>query len=280
VPDHAQLLACLTEGVERLTTTDDWRRFLACQARFHHYSFRNVVLITAQRPDASYVAGFRHWRSMGRAVQRGERAIWILAPMVTRPAQADPEPRRVVRGFKYVAVFDVSQTEGDDLPAVCRPLTGGDPTGSFERLVAVARTLGFTVEDARLPGGTNGDCRHDVRRIRVEVDNAPAQRVKTLAHELAHAVLHERFGDRWVAELEAESTAYVVCRTLGLETGGYSFGYVATWAGGGEPAVAAIRSSGERIQATAARILRWAIADEEQPLTAVASAHRVATRVG
>ena len=102
----------------------------------------------------------------------------------------------------------------------------------------------------------NGDCTHSEHRIRVETRNTPAQRVKTLAHEIAHALLHEQFDSRALAELEAESTAYVVCQSLGLDSSDYSFGYVATWAGGGEQAIAGIKASCERIQRTAATILR------------------------
>ncbi len=111
------------------------------------------------------------------------------------------------------------------------------------------------MERAELPGTTNGDCVHARRRIRVECRNRPAQQVKTLAHELAHALLHEGTTDRSLAELEAESTAYVVCRSLGLDSGDYSFGYVACWAGGGPEAVAAITSSGRAIQRAASTIL-------------------------
>ena len=114
-----------------------------------------------------------------------------------------------------------------------------------------------------MPGSTNGDCTYELHRIRVEVSNSPAQRVKTLAHEIAHAILHEGFKDRRLAELEAESTAYVVCASLGINSEDYSFGYVATWAGGGDEAVAGIKASCDRIQKTAASILRSFEADEE-----------------
>jgi uncharacterized protein DUF955 len=124
------------------------------------------------------------------------------------------------------------------------------------RLVAIAQSIGFGVEDAELPGSVNGDCTHSERRLRIEVTNSPAQRVKTLAHELAHVILHETVDDRSLAELEAESTAYVVCQSLGLDTSDYSFGYVATWSGGGEDAIAKIKASGERIQKASATILK------------------------
>jgi len=248
------LVEQLTKGIARLTSSEEWRRYLDCQSRFHDYSFGNVLLIAAQCPYATQVAGFRAWQRMDRFVKKGEKAIWILAPMLYK--DADAEEGRVIRGFKYVAVFDVSQTDGEELPEVCHLLFGEDPAGHFDRLVAVANSFGFSVEDAHLPGTTNGDCTHDLHRIRIETTNSPLQRVKTLAHEIAHGILHEHFEDRRLAELEAESTAFVVCQLLGLDTSDYTFGYVAIWAGADEEAVAAIREAGQRIQRAAASIVQ------------------------
>jgi len=259
-----ELLAQLTEGVARLTTSCEWQRFLDYQSRFHRYSFGNVLLIAAQCHEATQVAGFHAWRKMVRFVRKGEKAIFILAPMVYKNADAsEGDDERVIRGFKWVPVFDVAQTDGEELPSICNRLAGDDPAGLYAQLVAVAQSIGFTVEDAELSGSTNGDCTYDLHRIRVEVSNSPAQRVKTLAHEIAHAMLHEDVKDRRLAELEAESTAYVVCASLGLNSEDYSFGYVATWAGGGDEAVAGIKASCERIQKTAATILRSFDNDEE-----------------
>jgi hypothetical protein len=120
----------------------------------------------------------------------------------------------------------------------------------------VVQSIGFTVEDHEFDGSTNGDCCQSEHRIRVETRNTPAQRVKTLAHEIAHALLHEDVKDRRLAELEAESTAYVVCQSLGLDTGDYTFGYVANWAGGGDEAIAGVKASCDRIQKTAGTVLR------------------------
>jgi antirestriction protein ArdC len=252
---HAELVDRLTDGIADLTSSDRWRRYLDFQARFHRYSAGNVLLVLAQRPDASRVAGFRAWLALGRAVRRGEHAIWILAPMVRPRPGDDPDAEPRAGGFKWVPVFDVSQTEGEELPSVCRPLFGDDGAADFARLVEVARLIGFRVEDHRFEGPTNGDCCHGARRIRVAAGRSPRQRVKTLAHELAHAVLHETVEDRSVAELEAESTAFVVCQRLGIDTAEYSFGYVATWAGGGGAAIAAIRASCDRIQQAAEVII-------------------------
>lgn len=250
------LLAQLTDGIAKLTDSDEWRRFLDHQSRFHTYSYGNVLLIAAQRPTASRVAGFHTWRKLGRHVMKGEKAIWILAPMVYKldDGEQDSDPLRVIRGFKYVPVFDLSQTDGEELPTVCNRLDGDDTAGLFAQLTAVAQSIGFTVEITELPGGTNGDCSHLEHRIRIEGGNTPIQQVKTLAHEIAHAILHETYDNRSLAEMEAESTAYVVCQSLGIDSSDYSFGYVATWAGGGESAIAAIKASCERIQKAAAQI--------------------------
>ena len=259
-----ELLAQLTEGVAKLTTSEEWTRFLDYQSRFHHYSFGNVLLIAAQCHEATQVAGFHTWRKMARFVRKGEKAIFILAPMVYKNADAqEGDDDRVIRGFKWVPVFDVAQTDGEELPSICNRLAGDDPSGLFAQLVAVAQSIGYTVEDGELGGSTNGDCSFELHRIRVEESNSPVQRVKTLAHEIAHAMLHEGFKDRRLAELEAESTAYVVCASLGINSDDYSFGYVVTWAGGGDEAIAGIKASCERIQKTAASILRSFEADEE-----------------
>jgi antirestriction protein ArdC len=252
---HPDLLAQLEEGIQQLTSSDAWRNYLVFQSRFHRYSFGNVLLIAAQNDQATRVAGFRAWRRHDRFVRKGEKAIWILAPMVATSTHPDKDEERVIRGFKYVPVFDISQTEGRDLPSVCTKLAGDDPQDFYGRLLVVAHTIGFRVEDHEFPDATNGDCSASERRIRVEVRNRPAQRVKTIAHELAHALLHDHEDDRALAELEAESTAYIVCQQIGLDTSGYSFGYVSTWAGDGTRAVAGIRKSCDRIQKAATTIL-------------------------
>jgi antirestriction protein ArdC len=257
------LLEQLAAKVSELTGTAQWRRHLEFQSRFHRYSYGNVLLIAAQFPSATQVAGFHTWRKLHRSVRRGERAIWILAPVLHRDAQAaEARPEigeavsgRHVVGFRSAAVFDLSQTEGEEPLPVCGRLRGEGPAGVYAGLLRVAAAIGFSVEDHEFEGATNGDCSPVERRIRVEVRNAGAQRVKTLAHELAHALLHQGSDDRSLAELEAESTAYVVCHSLGIDSSEYSLGYLASWAGGGPQAVAGIRASCERIQRTAAAIL-------------------------
>ncbi len=256
------VLHTLTAGIAELTSSDAWRSWLEVQGRFHSYSFGNCLLIARQRPDARRVAGFHTWRRLGRTVRCDEKGIWILAPMTRRVAgdstedDAEQRSRRVLSGFKAVPVFDIAQTDGTPLPPMpAQRLQGEAPERAYERLVAVAQNIGYVVKEDYLPGERNGDCSYADRRIRVEVTNDRAQQVKTLAHELAHAMLHEGFTDRALAELEAESVTYVVCNAIGLETDAYSFGYVAGWAGGGDEAIAGIKAAAARIQQTADRIL-------------------------
>jgi len=255
--NHPELIVALTKGISNLTTSEDWQRYLSFQSRFHRYSYGNALLIAAQRTTATRVAGFNTWRTMNRSVRKGERAIWILAPMMYKKADAESgEDDRVIRGFKFVSVFDIAQTDGEELPTVCTRLDGDDPAGAYNILSEIARSIGFTVVQHKFDSTTNGDCSHREHRIRVEGRNTPAQQFKTLAHEIAHALLHEHFDSRELAELEAESVAYVVCKGIGFDSRAYSFGYVATWAGGGEQAIAGIKACCERIQKTAATILR------------------------
>ncbi len=252
-----ETLERLTNGIAQLTSSDSWRAWLKAQARFHRYSFSNTVLILCQRSTASRIAGFHTWRRLGRVVRRGESALWILAP-VTRRVASDDDPAqsaRLVAALRPVPVFDISQTEGDPLPEICTRLSGDDPLGAYDQLVQVARGIDFTVEDHVFEDETNGDCSHQSRRIRVSTRLQPAHRVKTLCHELAHACLHSEPVDRGLAELEAESVAFIVADGLDIQSDAWSFGYVASWSGGGDEAIAAIKAAGTRIQRTAERIL-------------------------
>lgn len=265
-PAKEQALERLAAGVEALCSSDAWQAHLAHQARFHHYSFRNSLLIALQMPEATQVAGFRRWQEMGRQVRKGEKALYILAPLAySQTDEETGEKVRALRGWRMVAVFDVSQTDGDELPELpMQRLRGEAPASVWAGLVAVAEGLGYRVEEvAECLGhpGANGVTWFSERLIEVLATNEPAQRVKTLCHELGHALLHDPDGgsgaplsDRRFCELEAESVAFVVCDALGLASDDYSFGYVASWAGG-EKAAEAIQSSGSRIQRAADRVL-------------------------
>jgi hypothetical protein len=233
---HAYLVA----AIESLVSGDDWQRMLEVASRFHHYSANNVLLIMLQRPDATRVAGYRAWLSMGRQVRKGERGIRILAPCRHRhqePENDGTENSSVrVRGFTTVTVFDISQTDGKDLPHV-RPmlLDGDDTTDLWGALSVQVAAAGYTVARGDC-NGANGLTDHRERTVRVRDDVSGAQAVKTLCHELAHVLLHPDtttyFQCRGVSEVEAESVAYLVCQAAGLATDNYSWPYIAHWSDG------------------------------------------------
>ncbi|HEY6538737.1 MAG TPA: ImmA/IrrE family metallo-endopeptidase, partial [Candidatus Dormibacteraeota bacterium] len=193
----------------------------------------------------------RSWIRLGRQVRTGERGIRILAPCLAspHPTATEDAPEPLVLGFRVARVFDLSQTDGVDLPQPVKTLTGPAAGSELARLARRAVELEFEVQFTSLWGTRNGDCSHALRRIRVRDDLPLAHKVKTLAHELGHAVLHgpDFQGSRALAELEAESVAYLVCQELGIDSSDYSLGYVAGWSGGGRDAARLIALTGARI---------------------------------
>ena len=262
--DHAGLLEELSAGIAELTTSETWTRYLDVQSKFYAYGPNNVMLIMLQNPYATRVAGYHAWQELGRQVLAKEQALRILAPMKYKKEDApDDERTSEIRGFKLVPVFDISQTEGRELPDVVSRLEGLAPEGVFATLSEFAGTIGFRVgRPQSLESGANGDTTPSLGRIRVAASNSEAQQVKTLAHEIGHALLHDpevpatKELTLGLKELEAESTAYVICAALGMDTGDYSFGYVASWAGGAPEAIQGIKESTRRIQKAVTAVLR------------------------
>jgi hypothetical protein len=264
VRNYDDLLESLSDGISELVTSEKWAQYLEVQSRFHSYSPNNVMLIMLQNPYATRVAGYRAWQTLDHQVMAKELALRIFAPMkYKREDLLEGERASEVRGFKLVPVFDISQTEGPELPEGLSKLNGLAPEGVFAMLTEFANSLGFRVElPETLESGANGDTTHSLGRIRVVASNSEAQQVKTLAHEIGHALLHDpevpasKELTRGLMELEAESTAYVICAALGMDTSDYSFGYVAGWAGGAPEAVQGIKASTSRIQRATSAVLR------------------------
>ncbi|MHB8335366.1 MAG: ArdC-like ssDNA-binding domain-containing protein [Acidimicrobiales bacterium] len=276
--DHSGLLEELCAGIAELTTSEKWTQYLDMQSKFYAYSPNNVMLIMLQNPYATRVAGYHAWQELGRQVVAKESALRILAPLKYKKEDApEGEKTSEIRGFKLVPVFDISQTEGRDLPDVVSRLQGLAPEGVFASLTEFAQNLGFHVERPQsLENGANGDTMHSLGRIRVVASNSEVQQVKTLAHEIGHALLHDpevpssKELTRGLKELEAESTAYVICTALGMDTSDYSFGYVAGWAGGAPEAIQGIKASTSRIQRATSAVPR--IFEVEECTAKVASA--------
>lgn len=236
----------LAQGTTALLQADGWMAWLQVARRFHTYSFRNQVLIALQDPRATQVAGYRAWQALGRQVRRGERGIQILAP-VTKPRLdeaghpvLDPagRPRRDLIGVKPASVFDITQTDGPPLPAApdvqSRPLEGPAPDGMWDSLHDYATRLGFTV-DTR-PCKPEGLTNFTTGQIIIREGFQPAHAAVVLAHEIGHASMHEPepgtapITCRGMAEVEAESFAWLVANGWGLDSSTDSFNYLANWA--------------------------------------------------
>lgn len=254
----------LTRAVGELVSGEDWAAMLDMAGRFHRYSANNALLINLQCPGATRVAGYKAWQALGRQVRKGEKGIAILAPVVYRRRpidDSDPDALvGVLAGFRVAFVFDISQTEGDPLPEIpVMPLAGDAPGSLWDLLAAQVGAAGFELVRGEC-APANGVTDFGARRVTVAADLTPAMAAKTLAHELAHATMHDRVTTcRGVAEVEAESVAYLVTNALGLDSGSYSFGYVASWARG---EVQVVLDAAERSIRTARAILAAAGLDD------------------
>ena len=243
---YRHLVARLEQAIGEIHSSEAFRAYLDVQARFHRYSPFNTILILSQAPLASRVMGYGNkegttgWKSLGRQVNKGEKAIKIFAPRFRRvPDEETGEPQRRLIGFRIVNVFDISATSGPPVPDFHVPVLEGDEGGElYARLERFAVGSRLCVEDMSEAEATRhpslmGYFQPEARRIRVRPDVAQLQRTKTLAHELGHAIAGHvvacsEYQER-EAETEAESIAYVVCAHFGLDTGQRSFPYVAKW---------------------------------------------------
>lgn len=240
------------------------KSYLKFLSGFHNYSFRNMMLIFMQNPEASMVAGFQAWKKIGRHVRRGEKALRILAPIVRKrkaddsdsakagQQESDVQPKRVITGFRMASVFDVSQTEGEDLPEFGG--YSGDPAENLDRLkqFVACKDIELLMEN---PGGGALGVSED-GRIKVRPDLSPADTFAVLAHEVAHELLHkgERRKDTTssIRETEAEAVAYAVCCAVGLEDHSRASDYIQLHQGDSEK----FQQSLEFIRRTASKILQ------------------------
>ena len=262
-----ELMEKLEQGVKDVFHSSQYKEYLSVMSKFYNYSFNNVLLIAMQKPDASLVAGFSAWKNhFGRHVKKGEKGIKILAPISRKvkieekeeggakingmETAEDPDKeekiKKVITGFKVVSVFDISQTEGKDLPEYygAKELSG-DVEGYADLFAAVRETSPVPVRFEDIPGEAHGYYHPIEKRIALQEGMSELQNIKTLIHETAHARLHaidpdateeERADqpDQSTREVQAESVAYVVCQHFGLDVSDYSFAYVAGWSSGKE----------------------------------------------
>ena len=275
----------LEQGITELFESERYKEYLRVMSKFHNYSFNNTLLIAMQKPDASLVAGFSSWKNnFGRNVMKGEKGIKIIAPSPFTVKQevekTDPQTGKPVIGkdgkpvteekeikvpaYKVVSVFDVSQTEGRELPDIAVDELTGDVDRFKDFFTALEQVSPVPVGFEKIEGGAHGYYHLEEKRIAIDEGMSDLQTLKTAIHEIAHAKLHDMDlnapkeeqkprVDRRTREVEAESVAYTVCQHYGLDTSDYSFGYVAGWSSGKE--LAELRGSLETIRNTAAEMI-------------------------
>ena len=275
----------LEQGITELFESERYREYLRVMSKFHNYSFNNTLLIAMQKPDASLVAGFSAWKNnFGRNVMKGQKGIKIIAPSPYKVKQEmkkiDPHTQQPIIGkdgkpvteekeitipaYKVVSVFDVSQTEGRELPDIAVNELTGDVERYRDFFAALEKTSPVPIGFEQIPGSSHGYYHLEDKRIAIQEGMSELQTLKTAIHEIAHAKLHDidlnapeneqqPRVDRRTREVEAESVAYTVCQHYGLDTSDYSFGYVAGWSSGRE--LSELKSSLETIRSAAAEII-------------------------
>ena len=285
-----EITAGIEKGIQELFESDRYRNYLTTMSRFHRYSLNNVMLIHAQKPDATLVAGFNKWKnSFGRHVKKGEKGIQILAPTPYKIKQEeqklDPDTKLplldengepvteekevTIPMFKVVSVFDVSQTDGRPLPQISSTLTG-DVAEYEVFLEALHRTSPVPISFQAMEPGMDGYFAPKKQEIFLREGMSQVQTICAAVHEIAHSKLHDyehmtELADdgetilvpgeksRNTEEVEAESVSYAVCQYFGIETAENSFGYIATWSQGKE--LKELRASLETINKTSSELI-------------------------
>ena len=274
----------LEQGIKELFESERFKEYLRTMSKFYHYSFSNTLLIAMQKPEATYVAGYTSWqRNFDRQVMKGEKGIKILAPAPYKAKEErekiDPSTQKpildadgkpvtetveVMRpAFKVVSVFDISQTDGKELPDIIVDELSGSVENYAAFFEALKQESPVPIAFEDIPGGAKGYFSPLESRIAIQEGMSEIQTVKTAIHEIAHAKLHaihpdektapEDKKDRHTKEVEAESVAYTVCQRYGIETSDYSFGYIAGWSS--EKETKELKGSLETIRKTAAEMI-------------------------
>jgi hypothetical protein len=262
----------LTEGVQNVLSSDNWMHYLTIQSQFHSYSFNNVIMIMFQCPSATKIAGFNTWKKMGRYVKKGETSIKVFAPStktievekVNKGFENTIEKKTFISGFHLTSVFDISQTDGEDLPCICKRIQGNDANARslIDALTGVI-DIPIVIEDM----DSNGYFSPTNMKIGIHKDLSINHKAKTLAHEYGHylvrkkgidlnELLDDNEGSRsdlyGIEEIIVESSAFIVGQYYGLDTSEYSFEYITSWSGGDQ---SKIKKLGSTIQKLASEII-------------------------
>lgn len=275
----------LEEGLKELFESEKYKTYLSTMSKFHNYSFNNTLLIAMQKPEATLVAGYKAWqKNFERHVNKGEKAIRILAPApykikeerdkldpVTGEMMFDengmPQKEQVevtIPAFRAVSVFDVSQTDGKPIPELEAQELLSTVEGYEDFVQALMNVAPVPIGFEDIPGDSKGYFHTEEKRIAVQENMSESQTLKTMVHEVAHSMLHNKeinrddlmeapAKDRNTKEVEAESVAYTVCQHFGIDTSDYSFGYIAGWSSGKD--MKELKSSLDIIRKTSSELI-------------------------
>ena len=274
----------LEQGIKELFESEKYKTYLNTMSKFHNYSFNNTMLIAMQKPDATLVAGFKAWqKNFDRHVKKGEKGIRILAPapykIKEEQEKLDPVTGEImldkngmpiteeveikIPAFRVVPVFDVSQTDGKELPDIGVNELSGSVEDYEDFMQALTEVSPVPITYENIDGDAKGYFHTTDHRIAIQEGMSQSQTVKTVIHEVAHAKLHDRERnqdidkvldkDRNTKEVEAESVAYTVCQHFGIDTSDYSFGYIAGWSSDRD--MKELKSSLDTIRKTASELI-------------------------
>lgn len=244
----SEVLKQAENGIRQVFDDEKYKEYLRAMGKFHNYSLRNIILIQTEKPDATYVAGYKAWqKDFDRYVKKGEKGIPIIAytPRIKYQEKLEKDEngiekptliKHIIPHFKVVYVYDISQTDGKPLPKLIENLQGN--VSNYEDLFqSIKEVAPYKIEFEKIDSGANGYCDLKRQEIKIREGMSQKQNIKTAIHETAHAEMHSgenKTIDRSTAEVEAEAVAYAVCEHFGLDTSSYSFTYIATWSSGKE----------------------------------------------
>ncbi len=269
----------LEKGIEDLFESENYKNYLKIMGKFTSYSLNNTLLISMQKPDSTTVAGYTTWKSLGRQIKKGEKAIQILAPIICKKKKENEETEdknisdrkdklkplkeeteKILVGFKVVNVFDITQTEGEPLPEIVHKLDGS--VKEYDDFMKALKEFSpVPIEFKSVEGSANGYYHLENKNIVIEENMSQVMHIKTGIHEITHALLHDKDNgiekdlksDIETKEVQAESVAFTVCQYYGIDSSDYSFGYISGWSSGKD--LKELKTSMEVIRKTAQTVI-------------------------
>lgn len=254
----AEAYKLIEQGIKAITSSDKYQEFLKFSSNFYNYSLNNQILIWAQKPTATFVAGFGAWKKMGRYVKKGQKGIRILAPLhvkATKQLENGEEETIEFNRYQTISVFDISQTEGQEPIPSLRDFVK-TVQGETELYDLMRKVSPFPVEELEDCGGADGYYNLKTKDIKILSSKPSSHKLLTLIHEIAHGLLHSErktSPSHKIREIEAESVGFIVCHALGIDTSVNSLGYLASY--GGKSTFELVEDSKERINTAAKKIL-------------------------